>query len=132
MQLVGLATNDVHSIANGPQVSNVSAADQAVATACAFLFRSLGAAVGVSLVGTLIQNVLRMRLRASLEPREADQIIGGIAHSLDYIKDLPPALRAVVRDCYSAGIQAGFAMCVALLAISTLSVFWWREKKLSR
>lgn len=113
-------------------ISNVSAADQAVATACSFLFRSLGAAVGVSLVGTLIQNVLRMRLRASLEPQEADQIIAGIAQSLEFIKDLPPSLGAIVRDCYSAGIQAGFAMCVALLAMSSLSVFWWREKKLSK
>lgn len=73
-----------------------------------------------------------MRLRASLEPQEADEIIGGIAQSLEYIKDLPPSLRAVVRECYSAGIQAGFAMCLALLAVSTLSVIWWREKKLSR
>lgn len=122
----------IHSIANRGEVSNVSAADQAVATACSFLFRSLGAAVGVSLVGTLIQNVLRMRLRASLENQEADRIISGIAQSLEFIKDLPPSLRAVVRDCYSAGIQAGFAMCVALLVMSTLSVFWWREKKLSK
>ncbi|CAD6572295.1 MAG: hypothetical protein ASARMPREDX12_005098 [Alectoria sarmentosa] len=112
-------------------ISNVSAADQAVATACSFLFRSLGAAVGVSLVGNLIQNVLRMRLRASLEPQEADRIIAGIAQSFEFIARLPPALRATVRDCYSAGIQAGFAMCVALLAVSTLSVFWWREKRLS-
>lgn len=118
--------------ADGSQVSNVSAADQAVATACAFLFRSLGAAVGVSLVGTLIQNVLRMRLRASLEPQEADRIAEGIAQSFDFIEGLPPSLRAAVRDCYGAGIQAGFTMCVALLACSALSVFWWREKKLSR
>lgn len=118
--------------ADGSQVSNVSAADQAVATACAFLFRSLGAAVGVSLVGTLIQNVLRMKLRASLEPQEADRIAEGIAQSFDFIKGLPPSLRSAVRDCYGVGIQAGFAMCVALLACSALSVFWWREKKLSR
>ena len=113
------------------KVSNVSAADQAVSTACAFLFRSLGAAVGVSLVGTLIQNVLRMRLRASLDPQQADRIVEGIAQSLDFIKDLPPSLATTVRDCYGVGIQAGFAMCVALLACSTLSVIWWRERKLS-
>lgn len=113
-------------------ISNVSAADQAVATACSFLFRSLGAAVGVSLVGTLIQSVLRMRLRASLEPHEADQIIRSFSQGLGFIKDLPPSVRAIVRDCYGAGIQAGFAMCVALLAVATLSVFWWRDKKLSK
>ena len=80
----------------------------------------------------LIQYVLRIRLCASLEPEEADQILRGIAQSLDAIKDLPASLRTVVQDCYSDGIQAGFAMCVTLLALSTLSVFFWREKKLSR
>ena len=118
-------------IADGSEVSNVSAADQAVATACSFLFRSLGAAVGVSLVGNLIQNVLRIRLRAALELQEADQIIRGIAQSLEYIKELPPGTRAIVQDCYSGAIQAGFTMCVAFLGIGILSAFWWREKKLS-
>ena len=112
-------------------VSNVSAADQAVATACAFLFRSLGAAVGVSVIGVVIRSVLRMRLHAILEPREADRIVDGIARSLDYVKDLPPPVQATVRDCYSTGIQSGFALCVGLLAVATISVFWWREKKLS-
>ena len=73
-----------------------------------------------------------MRLRASLESQEADRIAEGIADSLDFITSLPPSLGASVRDCYGVGIQAGFAMCVALLACSALSVFWWREKKLSR
>ena len=73
-----------------------------------------------------------MHLRASLEPHEADRITEGIALSLDFVKDLSPSLRAIVRDCYSAGIQAGFLMCLAFLAGSTLSVFWWREKKLLR
>lgn len=111
-------------------MSNVAAVDQAVATACSFLFRSLGSAVGVSLVGVLIQHVLQMRLRSSLEFAEADRILGSISQSLDTIKDLPPALRTVVRDYYGSGIQAGFAMCVALLAVSTICVLWWREKKL--
>lgn len=72
-----------------------------------------------------------MRLRASLEPEQADRIVDGIAQSLDFINDLPPSLGNTVRDCYGVGIQAGFAMCVALLACSALSAVWWREKKLS-
>ncbi|KAL2040672.1 hypothetical protein N7G274_006651 [Stereocaulon virgatum] len=97
-------------------IFNVSAADQAVATACAFLFRSLGAAVGVCLVGVLIQNVLRLRLHASLEPEEADRILKGIAQGLEFIEGLPPSLRTT---------------CLVLLVVVTLSVFWWRENKLS-
>lgn len=123
-----------HSLpkADNMTVSNVSPADQAVATACSFLFRSLGAAVGVSLVGVLIQSILRIKLRAALEPAQAERIVEGIAQSLDYIEELPPSLRTVVRDCYSGGVQAGFAMCLGLLLVATLSVFWWRERKLGR
>ena len=72
-----------------------------------------------------------MRIHASLEPEEADRVIDGIAHSLEYVKELAPSLQATVRECYSNGIQSGFALCVALLAVSTMTVFWWREKKLS-
>lgn len=73
-----------------------------------------------------------MKLRASITPEEADRILNGIAQSLEFIKDLPPELSGVVRDCYGEGIQAGFAMCVALLAVAAVSVVWWREGKLSR
>ncbi|CAL8576538.1 hypothetical protein XPA_002414 [Xanthoria parietina] len=113
-------------------ISNVSSADQAVATACSFLFRSLGAAVGVSLVGLINQQVLSTKLRARLDPDRADEIVKKVSRSLDFIKDLPPDLRTVVEGCYRDGIQSGFIMCVALLAVGTLSIVWWREKKMSK
>ncbi|KAL9597692.1 MAG: hypothetical protein Q9179_004178 [Wetmoreana sp. 5 TL-2023] len=111
-------------------ISNVSAADQAVATACSFLFRSLGAAVGVSLVGLVIRHVLGIKLRASLDSHEADEIFRKIARSLDFIKELRPELQALVRECYSAGIQSGYVMSVALLGVAAFSVVWWRERKM--
>ncbi|KAL8666784.1 MAG: hypothetical protein Q9168_007420 [Polycauliona sp. 1 TL-2023] len=113
-------------------ISNVSAADQAVATACSFLFRSLGAAVGVSLVGLVIQQVLDMKLRARLDPDRANQILENVSRSLKFIKDLPPDLRTAVEGCYRDGIQSGFIMCVALLGVATLSIVWWKEKKMSK
>lgn len=111
-------------------VSNVSAADQAVATACSFLFRSLGAAIGVSLVGLVIDQVLGLQLRAALDPDVAADLQNKIKDGLDFLKLLSPDLRATIRDCYSSGIQSGFGMCSALLAISALCVLWWREKKM--
>ncbi|KAL8823497.1 MAG: hypothetical protein Q9191_005802 [Dirinaria sp. TL-2023a] len=113
-------------------ISNVSAADQAVATACSFLFRSLGAAVGVSLVGLVIQEVLGIKLRQNFEPQEADRIIAQAARSLEFIKHLPPDVYIVVKDCYRSGIQSGYIMCVGLLAVSAISVTWWRDKKMSK
>ena len=112
-------------------VSNVTAADQAVATACMFLFRSLGAAVGVSLVSLVIDQILGLKLRAALDPKDADQILGELKKSLDIIKRLPPELRVVVRDCYRSGIQSGFIMCSAFLASSALCVVLWRRKNMS-
>ncbi|KAI4183107.1 MAG: hypothetical protein LQ346_006409 [Caloplaca aetnensis] len=113
-------------------ISNVSAADQAVATACSFLFRSLGAAIGVSLIGLVIDQVLGLQLRAALGPEVAADVQNKIKDGLDFLKDLPPDLRTTIRDCYGSGIQSGFVMCSALLAISALCVIWWREKKISK
>ncbi|KAI4167227.1 MAG: hypothetical protein LQ343_007387 [Gyalolechia ehrenbergii] len=112
-------------------VSNVTAADQAVATASSFLFRSLGAAIGVSLVGLVIDQVLGSKLRAALDPQDADQILGKIKTSLDFIKLLRPELQITVRECYNAGIQSGFVMCSALLVMSAFCVIFWRAKKMS-
>ena len=94
---------------------NVSVADQAVATACCFLFRSLGAAVGVSVIGIIIQDVLGMKLAAALGHR-----------------DLPLEKQAIVRDSYQAGIQSGFLTCSAILAAAALCVIFWRDQKMSR
>ncbi|KAL8770168.1 MAG: hypothetical protein Q9209_004010 [Squamulea sp. 1 TL-2023] len=113
-------------------ISNVSAADQAVATACSFLFRSLGAAVGVSMAGLVIQQILGMKLRASLGPDQAEEILKKVSRSLSFIRNLPPDIRTVVQTCYSDGIKSGFIMCVVLLGIATLSIVWWREKKMSK
>ncbi|KAL8849249.1 MAG: hypothetical protein Q9221_005779 [Calogaya cf. arnoldii] len=113
-------------------ISNVSSADQAVATACSFLFRTLGAAVGVSLVGLVIQQVLGIKLRERLYPDQANQIVDNVSRSLDFIKDLSPDLRVLVEACYRDAIQSGFIMCVALLGVGTLSIVWWKDKKMSK
>ncbi|KAL8938466.1 MAG: hypothetical protein Q9216_003879 [Gyalolechia sp. 2 TL-2023] len=112
-------------------LSNVTAADQAVATASSFLFRSLGAAIGVSLVGLVIDQVLGVKLRAALDPRDAEHILGELKTSLDFIKVLRPELQTAVRECYGAAVQSGFVMCSGLLAMSAFSVVFWRGKKMA-
>ncbi|KAL9025148.1 MAG: hypothetical protein Q9196_005984 [Gyalolechia fulgens] len=131
MQSGSLITICVASVASFvPQVSNVAAADQAVATASSFLFRSLGSAIGVSLVGLVIDQVLGAKIRAALDPQDADQILGKIKSSLDFIKLLRPELQIAVRESYSAALQSGFVMCSALLAISAFCVMLWRAKRM--
>ena len=51
---------------------------------------------------------------------------------MEYVRDLPPELRAVVLNAYAKAIQAGFGMCLVLLAVAATSVVWWREGKLDR
>ncbi|KAL8709196.1 MAG: hypothetical protein Q9220_006076 [cf. Caloplaca sp. 1 TL-2023] len=132
-----IATSVASVISFVPQGITITASliaitDQAVATACSFLFRSLGAAVGVSLVGIVIQEVVGMRLRASLDTKQANRILEEIARSLDLVKDLPDDLRIVVRNSYGDGVQGGFIMCGGFLAMSALSVIWWRERKMMK
>ena len=88
--------------------------------------------MGVSLVGLVIQEVLGIKLRENFEPQEAEAILAQAARSLEFIKDLPPEVFTVVKDCYRSGIQSGFIMCVALLAVSAMSVTWWRDKKMAK
>lgn len=47
-------------------IANAGPADQAVATAVSYLFRSVGAVVGVSLGSTIVQSALRTTLEAKL------------------------------------------------------------------
>lgn len=112
-------------------LSNITAADQAVATASMFLFRSLGAAIGVSTVGLVIDQVLRVKLQAALDHHNANRILNELKTSLDFIKLLPPELRSTVRRCYSAAIQSGLFTCSAMLVVSAFCVIFWRAKKMS-
>ncbi|KAI4134394.1 MAG: hypothetical protein LQ347_001572 [Umbilicaria vellea] len=57
-------------------ISNASPADQAVATACSYLFRSLGSVVGLSISATVVQQSLRIQLRDRLRSgKDADNIV---------------------------------------------------------
>lgn len=114
-------------------LSNVSVADQAIATACTYLFRSLGSVVGVSLGASIVQQELRASLRARLHSgREAERIVEGVRQSLEFIEGLEPGVRKVVRGCYQEATNAAFGLSVVLLSCSLVCACFIREKKLSR
>ncbi|GBE88178.1 Vacuolar membrane amino acid uptake transporter fnx2 [Sparassis crispa] len=98
-------------------IANAGPADQAVATAVSYLFRSLGSVVFLSLGTTLSQEVLRARLRAGLSGADVDEIIEHVRASLAYVGELPPAVRAVVREAYAAGVQAALWFAVGLAGL---------------
>lgn len=114
-------------------VSNATYEDQAVVTACSYLFRSLGSVIGLSLSSTVVQQLLRDRLRSGLkDSKNIDQIVEGVRESLDFIKTLDPKTARIVRDAYGWSTNKGFAFMVGVVFFALLSGFFIRETKLSR
>ncbi|KAL1990530.1 hypothetical protein VTN49DRAFT_6369 [Thermomyces lanuginosus] len=114
-------------------ISSTGPENQAVVTACSYLFRSLGSVMGLSLSSTLIQQLLRQRLRSALKDADdADQIVDGVRQSLDYIMKLPPQIRDTVRGCYGWSVNLGFAFMIGIVFLALLSSFFIRERSLSR
>ncbi|KAF2454279.1 major facilitator superfamily protein [Lineolata rhizophorae] len=113
-------------------IANAAHADQAVATACSYLFRSLGSVTGVSLSATVANQVLRTSLHGALESNgDAERIAEGVRQSLEFVKTLEPALRELVKECYARSTRAAFGLETAVVAGAAVSAWWVRERKLS-
>lgn len=103
-------------------IVNAAPQDQAIATACSYLFRSLGSVVGLSLSATVVQQTLRNQLRDRLKSgNDADHIVKRVRESLDYIKLLDPEVRDIVRQCYGAATRHGFLLMLGIVFFSMLS-----------
>ena len=133
--LIGLSTNACLKsfCANADStVANASPEDQAIATACSYLFRSLGSTMGVSLSATVGNQVLRTQLAKSLRNgKDAVELEERVRESLSYIQELEPGIRAIVRQCYARSVQAAFSLQIGLVFGAFLSAWFIREKKLS-
>ena len=114
-------------------VSATTYADQAVATACSYLFRSLGSVVGVSLSATMVQQVLRASLADVLhDGQDAEEITRRVRESLSYIKTLEPEVRDLVRESYGKATRASFVMNLCMVSGAMIAAFFIRERRLSR
>ncbi|KAK6429543.1 hypothetical protein LTR95_014309 [Oleoguttula sp. CCFEE 5521] len=118
-------------------IANASKEDQAVATACSYLFRSLGSVFGVAISATVANQELRKYLAAELpkhhiSERRAVEIAYRVRQSLEYLRQLRPEIQDVVREGYSASIDAAFMVQIGLVAGAALSAWLIKEKALSR
>jgi multidrug resistance protein len=118
-------------------IANASKDDQAIATACSYLFRSLGSVFGVAMSATVANSALRKNLTEKLPTlglpeAEALEIAERVRQSLAYLKDLKPAVRAVVADCYAGSTSHAFGLQIGLVAGAALSAWLIKEKALSR
>lgn len=103
-------------------ISNAAQADQAVATACSYLFRTMGSVVGLSLSATVVQQSLRNQLHDRLNSgKDADEVVQRVRQSLDYIKTLSPEVRQVVQECYSHATRDGFGLMLGISFFAMLS-----------
>lgn len=118
-------------------IANASHEDQAVATACSYLFRSLGSVFGISISATVANQYLRKSLASELPTLglpedEALDIADKVRQSLAYLKELDPKIRAVVEHCFARSTNAAFGLQIALVAGAAISAWFIREKKLSK
>ena len=103
-------------------IANASTENQAVATACSYLFRSLGSVVGLSMSATVVQQTLRTQLRDSLKSgNDVDEIVRRVRESLDYVKSLDPELQKIVRQCYGTSTRNGFCLMLVIVSFAMIS-----------
>ncbi|KAL8945977.1 MAG: hypothetical protein Q9222_007567 [Ikaeria aurantiellina] len=114
-------------------ISNAAQADQAVATACSYLFRSLGSIVGLALSATVVQQSLRNQLEDRLNNgADAEEIVQQVRQSLDFIKTLAPDVKQIVQECYSNATRDGFGLMLGIVIFSMISAFFLRERRLGK
>lgn len=103
-------------------IANAAPEDQAVATACSYLFRSLGSVVVLSLSASVVQQSLRTQLREQLSSGDdAEEIVRSVRESLDYIKTLKPTVQEAVRQCYASSTRNGFVFVFGIACCGMVS-----------
>jgi hypothetical protein len=103
-------------------LSNSTVEDQAITTACSYLFRSLGSVLGLSLQAAVFQNMLRLHLQKRLgSGKKAQQMADHIRESLDYIRNLDPETRAIVRRAYQESTTGVFGLVIVFAFLSFVS-----------
>lgn len=114
-------------------ISTAAPEDQAVTTACSYLFRSLGSVMGIAISATVIQQHLRHALKESLgSGKEAAELERGVRQSLDFLKTLPAETQELVRQAYGEAVRYGFLFMLVIASGAMLSSFFIKEKRLSR
>lgn len=114
-------------------IANAAPEDLAVASACSYLFRSSGSVIGVSLSATVVQQRLRNALVSRLgNGKDAQQIEEGVRRSLDYLKQLDPGIRVLVRKAYGDAVVHGYGVMLAIVLGSAIASWFIKEKRLSR
>ncbi|WP_182348423.1 MDR family MFS transporter [Tomitella gaofuii] len=121
-----LVQNIVLAVQNTVDVTEVGAASAAIA-----FFRSLGGAVGVSVLGAVLTNLVAGNIREGLGQMgiPADRLGSSGDTQLD-VSGLPPEVRGVFHDAYADGFGPLFMIAAAIAVVTVLAVIAVRETPL--
>ena len=70
--------------------------------------------------------------KLGLPESEALEVADRVRESLAYLRELKPAIRALVADCYANSTTAAFGMQIGLVAGAAISAWFIKEKALSK
>ncbi|KAI1639147.1 MFS general substrate transporter [Biscogniauxia mediterranea] len=120
------------------------AADQAVVTACIYMYRQLGTTVGLAVVSLVFRRVLAAGLLRRLggdgggggggggsgwEGLDVDEVVRRVSESLSYLERLPAGAREVVRAAYGDACRAALLVSAGLAACAVVAALFIREKR---
>ncbi|KAI0397763.1 major facilitator superfamily domain-containing protein [Xylariaceae sp. FL0594] len=113
-------------------IANAAPEDTAVAIACSYLFRSLGTTLGISISTATMQQALRSNLARELGGADrALEIEQQVRLSLEYIRQLDPAIATIVRRCYGIATQRAIVPSLVFIGLAILSSLVITERKLN-
>ncbi|PFH57442.1 hypothetical protein XA68_15048 [Ophiocordyceps unilateralis] len=114
-------------------LANAATEDSAVVVACSYLFRSLGASIGIATSSAVMQHVLRSQLFARLPSgEEARWIERRVRENLEIIRQLPPREAELVKSSYQDATIGAFTPTLIFSIICFVVTFWIKEKTLKK
>ncbi len=115
-----LLQNYVLAVQNTVDVSQVGAASAAVA-----FFRSLGGAVGVSVLGAILASQVKSDVTSKLAAAGVDGSAG--SGSLLDVKNLPPQVAEIVRSAYGDATGTIFMVAAVVAVLSLVAALLIKE-----
>ncbi|KAL8972262.1 MAG: hypothetical protein Q9183_000643 [Haloplaca sp. 2 TL-2023] len=115
-------------------VSVASPANQAVVTACVYLYRQLGATIGLALISVVFRRVLTSSLGQRLAQArdfglDITELVRRVLESLDYLENLPVETRSVVEAAYCDACRAALIVCSGLAICAIIFAAFINEKR---
>lgn len=108
--------------------------DQAIVTACVYLYRQLGTTIGLAIISLVFRRALAKSLiqRLSNMPElrlDTEEVLKGVGRSLKYLDQLPLEGRIIVEAAYGDACVAVFIVCAALAICAVVSSFFINEER---